>query len=116
MFLKKSVHAAGRSADLALMQYRGGSADYTTVILAQQSLLSEQDRLAAARGESPMGLVSVYRALGGGWQIREGNPFVPEDVTSIMMKRTNWGDLLTSPLDLPPAPGSEKPVLRAPDW
>ena len=115
-FLKKSVHAAGRSADLALMQYRGGSADYTTVILAQQSLLGEQDRLAATQGELPLGLVSVYRALGGGWQIREGNPFVPEDVKSIMMKRTNWGDLLTAPLDLPPAPGTEKSVLRGPDW
>jgi outer membrane protein TolC len=115
-FLKKSVHAAGRSADLALMQYKGGSADYTTVILAQQSLLGEQDRLAATQGDLPLGLVSVYRALGGGWQIREGNPFVPEDVKSVMMKRTNWGDLLTAPLDLPPAPGTEKSVLRGPDW
>ena len=91
-FLGKSVDAARRSAELALMQYRGGSADYTTVILAQQSLLREQDRLAGTRGEAPLGLVSVYRALGGGWQIREGKPFVPEDVKSVMMERTNWGD------------------------
>jgi len=115
-FLEKSVDAARRSAELALMQYRGGSADYTTVILAQQSLLTEQDRLAGTLGESPLGLVSVYRALGGGWQIREGNPFVPEDVKSVMMKRTNWGDLLPVPLELPPAPGSEKSSLRVPDW
>ena len=60
--------------------------------------------------------MSVYRALGGGWQIREGNPFVPEDVKSVMMKRTNWGDLLTVPLALPPAPDSDKSLLRAPDW
>lgn len=115
-FLGKSVDAARRSADLALMQYRGGSADYTTVILAQQSLLSEQDRLAGSLGEAPLGLVSVYRALGGGWQIREGRPFVPENVKSVMMKRTNWGDLLTEPIELPPAPGDDKVLLRAPDW
>ena len=115
-FLQKSVDAAKRSADLALMQYRGGSTDYTTVIIAQQALLSEQDRLAATRGESPLGLVAVYRALGGGWQIREGKPFVPEYVTSVMMERTNWGSLLSEPLELPRAPGSEKPVVRAPDW
>ena len=115
-FLTKSVDAARRSADLALMQYRGGSADYTTVILAQQSLLGAQDHLAGTQGESPLGLVSVYRALGGGWQIREGKPFVPEDVKSVMMKRTNWGDLLTEPLELPPAPGTKKSVLRGPDW
>ena len=115
-FLKKSVDAAGRSADLALKQYRGGSADYTTVIQAQQSLLAEQDRLAGTRGELPLGLVAVYRALGGGWQIREGNPFVPEDIKSVMMERTNWGDLLNDPMELPPAPGSEKSPLRGPDW
>jgi NodT family efflux transporter outer membrane factor (OMF) lipoprotein len=115
-FLKKSVDAAKRSADLALMQYRGGSTDYTTVILAQQALLSEQDLLAASRGESPLGLVAVYRALGGGWQIREGKPFVPEDVKSVMMERTNWGSLLSAPLELPPVPGSEKTIVRGPDW
>ncbi len=115
-FLKKSVDAAKRSADLALMQYRGGSTDYTTVILAQQALLSEQDLLAATRGESPLGLVAVYRALGGGWQIREGKPFVPEDVKAVMMERTDWGDLLTSPPELPPVPGSEKTIVRGPDW
>lgn len=115
-FLGKSVDAARRSAELALIQYRSGSADYTTVILAQQSLLSEQDRLAGTRGEAPLGLVMVYRALGGGWQIREGKPFVPEDIKSVMVKRTNWGSLLTEPLELPPSPGSDAPVFRAPDW
>ena len=115
-FLKKSVNAAKRSADLAVMQYRGGSTDYTTVIMAQQALLSEQDRLAASRGESPLGLVAVYRALGGGWEIREGKPFVPEDVKAVMKARTDWGSLLSTPLELPPAPDSEKTVLRAPDW
>ena len=115
-FLKRSVDAAGRSADLALKQYRGGSTDYTTVIQAQQALLAEQDRLAGTRGELPLGLVAVYRALGGGWQIREGNPFVPEDIKSVMMERTNWGDLLNEPLKFPPPPGSEESLLRVPDW
>ncbi|HIJ42308.1 MAG TPA: hypothetical protein HPP90_14720 [Deltaproteobacteria bacterium] len=45
-FLQKSVDAAKRSVDLALMQYRGGSTDYATVIIAQQALLNEQGRLA----------------------------------------------------------------------
>ncbi len=115
-FLEKSVAAASRSADLALMQYRDGSTDYTTVITAQQALLAEQDRLAATRGEVPLGLVAVYRALGGGWQIREGKPFVPEDIKSVMMERTNWGSLLSEPLKPPPAPGSEKIIVQPPDW
>ncbi len=115
-FLKKSVDAAKRSADLALMQYRGGSTDYTTVILAQQALLREEDLLATTLGEAPLGLVAVYRALGGGWQIREGKPFVPEDIKSVMKARTNWGDLLSAPIEPPPAPGAQKPIVRGPDW
>jgi len=115
-FLEKSVAAAKRSADLALMQYRGGSTDYTTVILAQQALLNEQDRLAATRGESPLGLVAVYRALGGGWEIREGKPFVPVEIKKDMEVRTNWGSLLSEPMKLPPAPGSQETIVRGPDW
>ena len=86
------------------------------MITAQQALLSEQDRLAATRGEAPLGLVAVYRALGGGWQIREGKPFVPQDIKAMMVERTNWGRLLSEPQELPPAPGEDKILLRAPDW
>jgi outer membrane protein TolC len=115
-FLKKSVKAAERSADLALMQYRGGSTDYTTVIMAQQALLREQDHLAASRGESPLGLVAVYRALGGGWEIRKGKPFVPEDVKAVMKARTDWGDLLLTPTGPRVTPDSKKTLFRLPDW
>jgi len=114
--LKKSAEAARRSAELALIQYREGTTDYTTVITAQQALLSEQDRLAATRGEAPLGLVAVYRALGGGWQIREGKPFVPQDIKAMMVERTNWGSLLSEPQKPPPAPGEDKILIRGPDW
>ena len=36
----------------------------------QQSLVQQQDTLAQAQGEIARGLIQVYRALGGGWQIR----------------------------------------------
>jgi len=32
----------------------------------------------------------VYRALGGGWEIREGQELVPPDIRAEMEKRTNW--------------------------
>ena len=34
------------------------------------------------------------RALGGGWQIREGNSYVDSETLNEMRERTNWGDLL----------------------
>jgi len=68
------------------------------------------------------GLTAVFRALGGGWQIREGNDFVPTATREQMRNRTNWGDVLPAPGEpQPPAPGlpsSEDigPRVRPPEW
>jgi NodT family efflux transporter outer membrane factor (OMF) lipoprotein len=110
--LEKAAAAAKRSADLALIQYREGATDYTTVLTAQASLLSQQDSLAAGRGDVPQGLVAVYRALGGGWEMREGQSFLPADVTTTMGNRTNWGGLL-EPAAVEPQ--TERQLLT-PDW
>jgi hypothetical protein len=91
-------------------------ADFTTVIVAEQSLLSEQDTFVATLGNIASNLVAIYRALGGGWQIREGMELVPPEVKEVMAKRTNWGNLLNQATYMPPAPGEHPPPLRLPDW
>jgi NodT family efflux transporter outer membrane factor (OMF) lipoprotein len=115
-YLGESTDAARRSFDLAVLQYREGVTDFTTVLTAQQSLLSEQDNLASTLGDISRSLVGVYRALGGGWQIREGQDFVPEAVKTEMAQRTNWGRLLTPAAYVPPAPGAEQKLIRLPQW
>ena len=44
--------------------------DLTRVTLLQQNLVPLEDTLAQAQGEIATGLIQVYKALGGGWQIR----------------------------------------------
>ncbi len=95
--LSEGVAAAQRSVDLAAAQYRAGDASYTTVLTAQQNLLAQQDQLAVTQGSVAQGLISLYRALGGGWETREGQDFVPPDIKETMAKRTNWGGLLEEP-------------------
>ena len=116
--LKESVVAAQSSLDLAVIQYREGITDFTTVLTAQQALLSAEDSLASALGNISIFLVGVYRALGGGWQIREGQDFVPIETRKDMEQRTNWGKLLTPASQPPPTPEEErqKSLIRAPDW
>lgn len=116
--LQESVVAAQSSLNLALIQYREGITDFTTVLTAQQALLSAEDSLASAMGNISMYLVGVYRSLGGGWQIREGQDFVPLETRKDMEKRTNWGGLLTPKGEPPPTPEQEKQkrLIRAPDW
>jgi NodT family efflux transporter outer membrane factor (OMF) lipoprotein len=114
-FLARSAHSAQRSLDLALLQYQQGITDFTTVLTSQLSLLAAQESLANALGSISSNLVGVYRALGGGWQIREGQDLVSPEISEAMAKRTNWGKLLDTAVYIPPTtgPGAE---VRLPDW
>jgi NodT family efflux transporter outer membrane factor (OMF) lipoprotein len=65
-----SVDAANRAFIIGASQYRGGTIDFTRLVLVEQNLVSQQDQYAQAQGEIALGLVDTYRALGGGWEIR----------------------------------------------
>ncbi len=93
-FLKTAVTASQRSVSLSLDQYKAGTVDYQRVLNSQASLLSQQDALAQSQGHIVSSLVSTYRALGGGWQLREGKPYVDSETAQVMSDRTNWGGLL----------------------
>jgi len=54
-----------------MIQYKAGEANYTTVLSTEQSQLSVEDALAQAKGSVLLGLISVYRALGGGWKLTD---------------------------------------------
>ncbi len=89
--LELSAAAAKRSQDLAVLQYREGITDFTTVLTAEQNLLQQQDALAVSRGEIPTNLIRTYRALGGGWEIREGQELVPPQVREAMQETNRLG-------------------------
>ena len=120
-FLQASTTAAEGALRIATNEYKEGTADFTTVLTAEQNLLTAQDDLAVAQGNIPLGLIAAYRALGGGWQLREGNPIVPDATRDEMAERTNWGTLLTPELLDPKPPGlpgaeDASPAPRAPEW
>jgi NodT family efflux transporter outer membrane factor (OMF) lipoprotein len=121
-FLRYSVAAANNALRIALDQYLLGTRDFTTVLTAEQNLYQAQSNLAIASGNLSTGLASIYRSLGGGWQIRDGNEFVNAATRDEMRRRTNWGKLLP-PAGQPyqPAPGVPSPAdigpdIRPPQW
>ena len=70
-FQAASVADAEEAVKIALKnQWPAGLIDFTRVTQLEQNLVQVQDTLAQARGEIGLGLIQVYRALGGGWQIR----------------------------------------------
>jgi NodT family efflux transporter outer membrane factor (OMF) lipoprotein len=96
-YQQNSVKAAQRSVEIAVTQYREGAVDFQRVLDAQRSLLQEQNSLAHTRSSVATSLIALYKALGGGWESRQGQPFVPERTQNEMKERTNWGDMLSQP-------------------
>jgi NodT family efflux transporter outer membrane factor (OMF) lipoprotein len=115
-YLLDSVKASQRSVDLSMIQYREGLVDYQRVLDSQRFLTNEQDVWTRARGDAILNLVALYKALGGGWQIREGKDFVSKENIEEMQKRTDWGDLLIPKAVETPAAPDELKRWRRPDW
>jgi NodT family efflux transporter outer membrane factor (OMF) lipoprotein len=94
--LGDSVESAKRSVELALAQYRAGLVTYQRVLDTQLFLVRQEDRLAETRGSVALNLIATYKALGGGWEIRQGRRALPPEIEEEMRSRTHWGRLLSS--------------------
>jgi NodT family efflux transporter outer membrane factor (OMF) lipoprotein len=92
--LERSVAAANRAVELSLVQYREGAADYTRVLNSEQSKITEDRRLTTNRGLVTANVIALYKALGGGWELRDDNNFVPAAAKQEMRERTWWGGML----------------------
>jgi NodT family efflux transporter outer membrane factor (OMF) lipoprotein len=121
-FLLRSVDAARGAMRIATEQYEQGAVSFTTVLTAEQNLLQAENSLAGALANVPLGVTAVFRALGGGWQIRVDGNFVTAATVEQMRARTDWGNLLP-PINRPqpPAPGlpgpeNIGPTIRPPEW
>jgi len=102
--LQEAVQAARRSLDIANIQYREGLIDFQRVLDSQRTLFSQQERLVSTQGSVVQSLVSLYKAMGGGWQAGRDRALLDEETRRAMAERSNWKTLLDDPL---PPPGTE---------
>ncbi len=65
--LQDAVLAAEQSVELVNVLYRTGVTDFQNVLDAERTLFLRQDDLAESQGLVVRNYISVYRALGGGW-------------------------------------------------
>lgn len=98
-YLAEAVAASERSVELSLIQYRAGAVDFIRVNNAQTQLVQQQDNLASSRASIALGAVRAYRALGGGWEVREGQEFVDPQTVERLRKTTDWGDIVSPTWD-----------------
>jgi NodT family efflux transporter outer membrane factor (OMF) lipoprotein len=69
-----AVDQARRAASIARAQMAAGTVDITTVLTTETTLLNNEDTLAQVHLARVQALLSLYQALGGGWQKPENDP------------------------------------------
>jgi multidrug efflux system outer membrane protein len=62
------VKALGRAVRLSTERYLAGKASYYEVLEAQQQLFPLELNLARTQRDQLLAVVSLYKALGGGWE------------------------------------------------
>lgn len=60
--------ASRTAAELARVQYREGALDFLRLLDAERTLLQAEDAVAAVETDLNSSVVSIYKALGGGWE------------------------------------------------
>jgi len=69
--LEHQVGALKEAVDLALERYRAGKASYVEVLDAEQALFPSEDALAQTQRDQLLAVVNLYKALGGGWNLKD---------------------------------------------
>ncbi len=96
--LAAAARAAERTVEITMEQYRQGAVDFTAVFIASSELAARQDDLANAQGAMAQSLILLYRALGGGWEMR----LAPASNLEVILPNLPLADPA-----VPPAPGAE---------
>jgi NodT family efflux transporter outer membrane factor (OMF) lipoprotein len=65
--LRASVAAAARAYDTAADRYKAGLSDFINVLNAEGAVYTAENQLAQSDGQLDQDLVSLDKALGGGW-------------------------------------------------
>ncbi len=74
----EAVKSAEQAVQIALNEYRAGTQNFTTVVTAEATALTDEQSLLATRANRLSAAVSLVVALGGGWREDElPSPKVP---------------------------------------
>lgn len=69
--LRRYVQSLQEVSQLTRQRYEGGQSTYLDVLDAERQLLAAQDRQTQGLRDQYSALVSVYKAMGGGWMVEQ---------------------------------------------
>ncbi|MFZ0206065.1 MAG: TolC family protein, partial [Roseiarcus sp.] len=76
--LDRALTAAREATRVATERYDRGLTDYLNVLDAERQQYSLEESQVAARQVEAEALVGLFRALGGGWPVKENLPDIPQ--------------------------------------
>lgn len=103
-YVDQAVTASQTSVKLAVAQFKSGAVDFNRSFNTLLSLVQAQDTYAVVQGNIAQSLVSTYKALGGGWEIRYG---IRRGATAGMIETVPMPDAGMTADELAPAPNVE---------
>ena len=89
-----AVRAAIRAFNISANQYNNGLVTYQRLLSTVEKMTLREDAYAQTRGSIATQIVSLYKALGGGWEPFTGAPIVKPTTVDQMRNRTDWGEYL----------------------
>ena len=91
---RKAVDATVRAFNISVIQYNDGLVSYQRLLTTVEKLTSTQDRYASIKGNLANQAISLYKALGGGWQISKGKSYLSAETAEKMKNRVDWDKYL----------------------
>ena len=91
---RQAVAATIRAFNISVIQYNDGLVGYQRLQNSVERLTRTQDTYATIKGDRAIQAISLYKALGGGWQIKKGKAYLSKETAEKMKERIDWGHYL----------------------
>ena len=93
----KLFAALNASVVQAERRYTNGHSPFLELLDARRALYDAQLAQTEAVRDRLTAMAVLFKALGGGWEVRQNDSVVPERTRHEMEERTDWGDMLSPP-------------------
>lgn len=84
--LKEAAASSAKAAEYAQERFEAGIDNFLDVLVAQGTMLEAQDRLARSEIDVALNLIAIYKALGGGWQVKASSDISSTDTPLVERK------------------------------
>jgi len=91
---KNAIDASTRAFNISMTQYNNGLVTYQRLLSSVENLTRSEDKYAVIQGSIANYIVSLYKALGGGYELGRNRSYISKEIVDTMKQRSDWGEYL----------------------